>query len=343
MFLAAILGLAALWPSVRASRAREEDVEFRKETARPPIDGIVSLIDQSHIWVGLSYTADGGASWTARIPPEDEAGSFNIEVPSELQTAFFASQSRGWLSGLDSVWSTADGGLTWSRLLSNVHIHALGFTRSRVSGWMAVGENEHVWNYITRDSGHNWSKCGNEWQLGTEAPLSSISLLDDATAWATVARYDEFERPTLRGVARSADGGCTWKVIWWEPNPSEQDNLGEIQFANRNLGWLMAGGHGRLRQTKDGGLTWRNISLPAAEFHTRSGVVVDPTHGWILGWFKGMKDVDSGIFFTEDAGAHWRSVLRTDLALRRGSAQNIPHDWPAGVLEAKLATHRKTN
>jgi photosystem II stability/assembly factor-like uncharacterized protein len=315
-------------PQVSASHAV---VQFLSRLVSAPQDGNVSAVDSEHIWVGLSATADGGLSWSERAPSPEDADKF-LAFPSPAQPAYFVSPTRGWLSGTDAVWTTTDGGLSWSRLL-NGHIYALGFL-AKHDGWMGAGTRGRVRNYISRDFGRTWSQCGDVWRLTSVAPLNSVYLLDERNGWATVARYDATERPVQSGIAHTDDGGCAWKVLWWNQD-RDQNLLGGLQFVDQEFGWLWAAGHGLLRETSDGGLTWSNLPLPTTDFGIRSAHLLDRNHGWLIGYSPGSNG--PGLFFTMDGGRLWHEVPQSDLRVNRGEARVLPSDWGDGVLLRSLA------
>lgn len=292
------------------------------------------MIDAQRVWVGLSRTADGGSTWTARVPPAEGVGEF-----FDL-SARFITESRGWVSGADGVWGTSDKGLTWRKLFSG-HIHALGFDRPRTAaGWMAVGGDRVVRNYVTRDFGQTWSRCGREWDMQTVGPFGSVSLVDEKNGFSTVAKFNAQALPLMQGVAQTEDGGCTWRVVWWDTSKSGE-NWGPIYFVDASFGWLLNATYARLLKTSDGGLHWSEVPLPASRYQVHSGYLVDRTQGWILGNFTGQPDSASGIFFTPDGGNHWQSVSKADLHSDSGLARHIPLYWGDGFLMKSLAMHER--
>ena len=298
--------------------------------------GNISALDSKNIWVGLSYTDDGGRSWTEHVIPRSSAFDPNQEV-SSIPT-WFVTARTGWLSGRDTVWRTSDGGSSWLLEIMNGHIFSMAFSPDKKTGWMGVGNQNDVRNYVTNDHGQSWSECGQPWNVQEMAPLSSVSFIDEKTGWLTVARYDSIGRPNAYGVAQTEDGGCTWHTIWRDPEPNL---LSEIHFVDKSFGWLISDA-GSLRKTFDGGETWQNVSLPSSTC-LRSGYVADRLHGWIYGDFTHQREQkDSGVFLTFDGGGHWTSVSNTDLRFNRKAARRIPSTWGTGFLIKIAATHGKT-
>jgi len=290
-------------------------------TAKPPV-GAVSVIDSRTAWVGLTATHDGGGSWTAWRPSESVAQEF-VNGPEYGQTTFFLTATRGWLTGFGSVWMTEDGGRTWSSQVPG-HIHAITFINER--GWMAAGDGQSVRNYVTENGGQNWVPCGAPWRPSELAPGSGASFLGPQKGWITVAKSDRLERPFAGGVAKTTDGGCTWKVVWRQA-PGHWENLTGIQFVDDNFGWLTAT-YGRLLLTDDGGLHWKAVSMPAEWLNLEGSYLIDRTHGWIIGSApRGL-----ALYYTSDGGRYWTPVSQADFLARQGLAREIPPLWGAAFL-----------
>ncbi len=323
---------AMLFIECHESLAEVDRIHFISTPAMPPVTGPVSVIDSRHVWIGLAYTADGGTSWTGRLPPEDLSGNF-LTSPPYGQTTFFITAKVGWLSGANSVWATTDGGTVWERTMPG-HIHAMAFSAKH--GWMAVGNEKNVDNYVSNDLGEHWMQCGVSWNLSDLAPLSSASFISQEEGWITVANYDRLERPIRGGVARTMDGGCTWKILWREPTHRSQ-NLAGIQFVDRNSGWLF-GSHGALLETKDGGTHWVEVALPKKKFNLESAFLVSGGKGWVL---EG-ENTENVIYYTANDGKKWNAVSNVDLRGSRGIASALPPTWgDAFLIKLRLETRSR--
>ena len=299
------------------ARATVDAVEFSLAPTKAPVTGPVSAIDRQHIWVGLTYTGDGGISWTERCPPTDLADKF-LDTPPYGQTTYFVTAAIGWLTGIDAVWATTDTGRTWEPKFRG-HFHAITFAGEH--GWMAVGDDRAVANYVSPDLGRTWTRCGSSWSLLEVAPLESASFIDAKHGWITIAQYDRLARPLAVGVARTTDGGCAWETLWWDSD-RRGNSLAGIQFIDQTFGWLFAD-HGRLLQTEDGGKTWHRVVLPKPRFNLESAYLVDKKTGWILG----SPAAGSTLYYTSDAGETWISVPDLDIRDNRGAAHTIPPLW----------------
>jgi len=104
-------GWAVMICGGQAAPTQPETVHFSSKPVEwPGGQNPISVLDPQHIWEGLSYTADGGATWTGRFPPGD---SVQFEhVPPQHQSAVFVTRYRGWLTGGQYIWQTEDGGET---------------------------------------------------------------------------------------------------------------------------------------------------------------------------------------------------------------------------------------
>src|SRR5262249_21843278 len=83
----------------------------------------------------------------------------DLETISDL---FFVDDVHGWvaISGKQTVYSTADGGKTWSRNGTPTGLYSLTFIDSSI-GWALGGTSSQEGNSIgvfkTIDGGHTWN------------------------------------------------------------------------------------------------------------------------------------------------------------------------------------------
>jgi len=313
-------------------QAQQSILRFSTRATARAGTGQVTVVSQDHIWVGLNLTEDGGRTWFQRVPPPDEP---DFNPPPSRWSTHFVDNKRGWVGGANRVWATTDSGHTWSPAFSG-RMLAIAFSGPR--GWMAVRENQqhHVRNLVSTDAGLSWQQCGKDWnpRVVAPGPWDVVSFVEGGRGWLIVARYDADERSGRRGVATTTDGGCTWKVIWWN---REGDNLATIQFVDSRHGWLASSGYDRLLETSDGGVHWKTVASPyreiAGEFSYDSVYMTAAGHGWALGNPGGLlPDTESGIFFTADGGIHWQSLSKMDIRENRGLARDLPSSWGDGFL-----------
>jgi len=136
-------------------------------------------------------------------------------------------------------------------------------------------------------------------------------------------------RPIVGGIARTADGGCTWKVLWRNTR-GKGENLTELQFVDQNFGWLTAS-YERLQKTTDGGLHWNPVVLPEGFGMLESAYLASRTSGWIAG----ATAQGPAVYQTADGGRHWRKVPESELRQGRG----VPPAWGYAFL-LKLDSRR---
>lgn len=184
-------------------------------------------------------TEDGGHTWYDRTPPEDPGTS---QVAKQV-LPYFLSPKETWavfksdpsyFSSRESihVWSTRDGGLTWSisRPLVNHGLPGemaepryLDFINSKV-GWIAV----------SHDPGAG------------QAPISIFQTTDGGQTWRLV-------RSALDATASSLDTCCQSGMIFLDEKTGLITNLyGPISTPFFNM-------------TSDGGKTWQTVDLPLPE------------------------------------------------------------------------------
>jgi photosystem II stability/assembly factor-like uncharacterized protein len=315
--------LVALGAALGVRAAEDEVIRFLSGPGETPVVGAISVIDGRHVWVGLTYTEDGGASWVARTPPPAAGRRFDESTPPYGWGTLFVTAERGWLRGIDSTWMTHDAGVTWRRQVPAL-MGLITFVGR--DGWAVAGGGlsaRSFRNYRTDNLGESWNQCGDPWNRSKVAPWSSASFLDSKNGWVTVGSFDGRELPSDGGVARTKDGGCTWEVLWRDDDPS--DNLGSIRFVDDRTGWLSVG-YTRLLATNDGGYHWRALRLPA-DFGLEDAYLVSRNVGWIKGSGYG-----PALYYTLDAGAHWRAVSEQDLRWNLGLAHGVPTNWGAAFL-----------
>jgi photosystem II stability/assembly factor-like uncharacterized protein len=142
-------------------------------------------------------------------------------------------------------------------------------------------------------------------------------------------------------LLETKDGGNNWKKL----SPLTTDTLLDIYFADDETGWLVVERdllkmktydqpRSYLLKTEDGGLNWRQVSVPDAEGNARlaRAVFIDADRGWIFG--------ESGVVFaTSDGGAHWtRQSPPTRHLLLGGAFTDYTHGWLAGAGATILRT-----
>lgn len=186
---------------------------------------------------------------------------------------------RGWYLGAGQLFTSFDGGATWQRVVLSVPAgkEAWIVTPSQPvlqgsDGVLAVGYRnpsgadnataQEVYVYVSRDAGRSWSDprtapAG----LAPVGDIFSAAVLDARHIWLTslsLTGGDNVQAPP--SVARTSDGGQTWKVSKGTPR------ILYMTFADAKLGYgLDVSGQYNANggvKTADGGATWQRVTIP---------------------------------------------------------------------------------
>lgn len=199
--------------------------------------------------------------------------------------------------------------------------------------------------WVTRDAGQSWQNlsaglAGLSFRGRTLAGLRGIAVSARHANHLYIS-YSGLPSlfDTLFGVARSSDGGATWKLVWRDgrrADPRVRDNwlnaaLGpswgenplELGVHPDDPNLVLGTDYGRTMRSADGGLNWdgvysREQTTPGhwtsrgLDVTTSYGVHFDPHDERRL--FISYTDI--GLFRSEDGGASWLH-----------SSQGMPTDW----------------
>jgi len=253
----------------------------------------------------LLRTTDGGAQWKDVTPLTRSGQQIVVGHISVLTSSIaWVSRKMGPSAGTTQVFRTVDSGRTWRNEAIMTHdVSSIHFINLH-SGWLLSEEEAH---------------------MGREAV----------------------------GIYRSIDSGETWVKISGTSQEDESSGLpydGDkegIVFLNPTTGWITGIVLGSdwlyLYVTHDGGLTWRDQSiplppqlkphwrtatLPPAFFTTQDGVL--PVSYSIKD--ESYKDVAGGVvfFITHDGGTTWAYTTPVSITLGNGfstSFADIDHGW----------------
>jgi photosystem II stability/assembly factor-like uncharacterized protein len=199
---------------------------------------------------------------------------------------------------------------------------------------------------VSRDGGATWTQA-NDALLGADKSVRLPEL--DAVA-ASLNRpevaylsYQEWrERSTggssFHGVAKTADGGRTWQLVWKEAN-TPAPNVHDAWISERfGTGWGEPGislgvapndpnvcyqtDDGRTMRTTDGGRTWYAVYSKRLPDHTytTTGLDVTTNYGVFFDPFDAKRVfiayTDIGLFRSENGGHSWTSAT-----------MGVPHPW----------------
>lgn len=238
----------------------------------------------------LYRTIDGGETWTAVDGLPDEGGICAIDVLREpfINHGLLDERVRliagGRVGGPSALFVSDDLGVTWTELtlprrcgmLLDVH-----FT-TRDEGLLAAATSRDVQRsealvLRTTDGGETWSEVyvsGRPFETTWKFAFPS-----DDIGYVTVQSYDPDADASQRYVAKTADGGETWREL------ALVDDHGVrafgIGFLTDDLGWVGAVPHAFA--TRDGGETWEPADLGRAVNKIRFVDTPDGPRGFAIG------------------------------------------------------------
>ena len=202
-------------------------------------------------------TTDGGNTWTA-LPSPPLAKGYGYA----LSALRFRSTTEGWAGATDierpSIYSTKDGGLTWTQTHLQVTAQPPLGKSSATSditllpggGVLATFRDA---SFISFDGGENWRRLPPP--PGVQS-YRNIAFLDAAHWWAM--QYDG-------NLYKTADGGKTWDHVSFQLDEMAYEWLGVIDAKHA---WARVSsqnpkrhGYG-LALTSDGGVHWTYANVP---------------------------------------------------------------------------------
>lgn len=281
----------------------------------------------------LFTSRDEGASWTKEqeLPEVADKLWVNPHSPQAGRTVF--------ITGAHFMMRKASSGETKisGPPAKNLTDASAGFTAEGKPILYVVGDESA---FVSDDEGATWRKV----RLGSggeKVRAIATSLHNPATAYAS---YRELEQDGIKwmGVAKTADGGRSWKLVW-----KEDSNLSGKPATNVHDAWIserfgsdwgenpLALGVadqdgnlcygtdlGRTMRTTDGGANWDAVysRRSGKTGWTSTGLDVTNSYGYHFDPFDAdrqfISTTDIGLFRSEDGGKSWIS-----------STEGVPKDW----------------
>jgi photosystem II stability/assembly factor-like uncharacterized protein len=198
--------------------------------------------------------------------------------------------------------------------------------------------------YISHDGGKTWRLTSllQDVQAYPAPRLAAVAACADRpdVAYASYAqlRRNPSDKDAFFGVAKTTDGGRTWKLVWKE-SQERAGNLHDVWITERfGPGWgenpLALGvspmdpnicfgtDYGRTMRTRDGGDSWQGVyskkMTPAG--YTTTGLDVTTNYGVHFDPFDPkhlfITYTDIGLFHSEDGGVSWSSATK-----------GVPDNW----------------
>ena len=274
----------------------------------------ITVVDARTIWIGgdqgtVMRSLDGGATWIDVSPPNTKALDFRDVEAFDANMAYAMSSGAGAMS---RIFKTTDGGKTWKQQFLTYQpkyfFDCLSFW-DRDHG-IAIGDpvGHHFEMLMTSDGGEHWNSLLNLPEvLASEGAFSTGTCI--VTSGANDVWYGTGSNQGAR-VFHSSDRGRTWTSVA-TPITATRFGMGifSMAFADSQNGIIVGGDYQKPEEVKviaaltnNGGRTW--TATPQQPFGYRCGVAFRPgTQG------RGIVTVGTnGIDYTEDRGAHWRSL-----------------------------------
>ncbi|RUL77510.1 WD40/YVTN/BNR-like repeat-containing protein [Dyella choica] len=243
----------------------------------------IGMVDTQHAYAGnigtdyypgvtdstpLYETDDRGDHWHAvtNIPGEPMKGICGIDIIHPDGTTHNSSaaviHAAGRVGGPARLISSLDGGTTWTNtdmtpwIAMIVDVKFFDARNGVIYGGSDTDlSKSHALIITTHDGGAHWTRA-----YESNRPAELIwkgSFPTRQVGYATIQSYDTDTKSTLRRVAKTTDGGKTWKELPLVDD-KEVTEFG-VGFANADLGWVgtTKGGF----ETKDGGKHWEHVEM----------------------------------------------------------------------------------
>jgi photosystem II stability/assembly factor-like uncharacterized protein len=271
----------------------------------------VDFVDSTHGWaVGdhgtIVATTDGGVTWTA-----EDSGT-----TQGLWSVSFVDPQHGWVAGAATLFSTDDGGASWTPRPG-----------SPAGTWVQFVDVDHGWSlagalFATSDAGAHWT---------------SVSVPSTATQGGSVTGAAHFEDAThgwvLQGesILATADGGQTWTTA-----TGNFPSMGQIVSSDRQHAWLVERAAAPLVFATVDGATWRMVHATEVGPTVYSPMAMaspDADHVWIVGDNINAVGGSGFVQSSTDGGLTWTtSVIPVPGRgmLLAVSAPDSGHAWAVG-------------
>ncbi|MFC4219373.1 WD40/YVTN/BNR-like repeat-containing protein [Flagellimonas marina] len=268
------------------------------------------------------------------IGPEGNRAIAIAGVPGDPMVNYIGAASGG-------LWKTTDGGINWKPIFDNQEVSSIGSLAIAPSNpdivWVGTGETflirpAHAMGdgiYKSEDAGKTWKKMGLE-KTGRIGRIivhpSNPNIVYAAALGHTYGPQQD------RGVYKTADGGKTWKKIFFVDentgaaelaiDPKNPDRLLVGMWSiNINTWGLNSGGPGGgVYRTTDAGKTWEPLSkygLPGGKNNPvgKTAVAIAPSQPNVV---YALFEIDSpALYRSEDFGNTWTLKTRNhDIAER---------------------------
>jgi photosystem II stability/assembly factor-like uncharacterized protein len=223
-----------------------------------------------------AFTSDAGLTWEIRSAWPTAPVTFGLD---------YIDENVGLVAGLvpatgaDGVFRTADGGRTWTNVLTAITNDVAFLDADTV---LATAVVEHM-IYRSFDAGVTWLPWAGPFQ--DDGPLGALFAVDARLVFSISLDGD---------IWRSDNGGASWLKTW--DGISDLPYKWSLMFSDELHGWA-TGPYGIIIKTTDGGLSWEVVN---------QGVGRDVNDIEMFDDNYGLAVAENGYMMrTTDGGQHW--------------------------------------
>jgi len=299
-------------------------------------------------WSTVLHTNDGGKTWV-----EKALFQFRLGDAAGPYWVMFTDTLKGWIVG-GGFWAirTEDGGNVWQRdsslagMKKIIAIDSLNFwTLSRGNKLLAKSiDGGESWDYIKYDSStiervatdvialdtnkiflstsigfYGSTDGGNTWAKYSDEKMNGFSFISENEIWGGGTTNG-----LITSLVHSTDGGHNWNNLIETNNPLGFSTYGDVDFVDKNTGWIITRNGSNVLKTTNGGKSWIEQNILTSEWLRRI-VMIDNMTGYIVGR-------NGTIFKTTNGGINWLSQNSgTNYDISRANFINERNGWVVGT------------
>lgn len=241
------------------------------------------------------------ASLLIKVNAQDFRKVTDYSYPT-ISDAFFLTNTSGWfVSSGGDVRKTTNGGVTWTKLQTNIIDNLLKVYFLNENVGFAGGTGAAI--FKTTDGGTNWTPILISGGTGT---LYGLYFTDENHGWILSSTSSAAQ------VSRTTDGGATWNV---DLNYTLGD-LENMHFFDATHGIVVGGGVGKIDLFyTTNGTTWTKSPNPTVPTgYTRTDVrgvyMLSSTLAYAVGWGSSVGLQPSILLKSTNGGATWEYLTQ---------------------------------
>lgn len=306
---------------------------------------------------GCSSISENGSTGE---PPKAVSSASPKPISPDLKEAssplYFTNEKEGWALVRESLYSTKDGGRTWTKLngpgLKNFKA-VIFFSEQDGLAIKDDWNDEKRSNTVlkTENSGRSWKEV-----LELPTPIYAINFIGNRLGYVSSRWYP---------IQQTSDGGNTWKKM------EGIEGLNYLYFVDPNEGW---GFGGAIWHTDDGAKTWQQVISYEQVSDLWAVRFIDKSTGWIMGgqelWFTidgktwqkatqlprtqgqfvsmdfvnsqegWIASEDGSVIHTQDGGSTWQVIAQAQIKFSCIRFNNQTNGW---ALDRNGEFFRSTN